>query len=59
MRQPRAVICVETGEVYRTAQEAADAVDGNKNRIQEICTGKRKSHKGYRWRYVEVAACTL
>lgn len=48
----RAVRCKETGEVYRTAKEAAKAVAGSDKHIQACCVGRRITHKKLSWEYV-------
>ncbi len=46
------VICVDTGVVYDTMQEAALAVDlKNYDSIWKACTGKQKKAKGFTWKY--------
>lgn len=42
----RAVLCIETGEVFKSAHIAGRHVD-------EVCKGIRKTAGGYHWRYVE------
>lgn len=49
----RAVQCVETGVIYPTLLDAAAAVGGTQNNIYRACSGERKTHKGYHWRYAE------
>lgn len=49
----RAVLCVETGIVYETMTQAANAVKGNRNRIRESCLSEHKTSGGYHWRYIE------
>lgn len=46
----KAVECVETGEVYESASEAARQL-GVKNHISECCNGKRQTCAGYHWRF--------
>lgn len=41
----RAVECVETGEVFKSAEDAG-------GHVWEVCNGRRKTTKGYHWRYV-------
>jgi len=43
-----------TGEIiskYESTIEAANAVGCNNGKISECCTGKRKTTRGYSWRY--------
>ena len=49
----RKVICVETGEIYRSAQEAAVKLRGDKASIRACCEGRRRTHKGLRFEYAE------
>lgn len=48
----KAVICVETEEVYESASEAARQL-GVKNHISECCKGHRKTCAGYHWRFYD------
>lgn len=52
----RPVVCIDTGATYPSVAEAARAVGGNKQNITNCCQGKRRSHKGLRWKYAEVSA---
>ena len=46
------VMCVETNEIYNSIKEAAEAKKLQASHIGEVCSGKRKTHGGYRWRFV-------
>jgi hypothetical protein len=48
----RAVRCVDTGEIFRTAREAAEKISGSDKHIQACCVGRRATHKKLRWEYV-------
>lgn len=50
----KAVLCVETGKVYRTAHEAGRMLNLDFSSICRCCRGKSKRVGGYHWRYVEV-----
>ena len=51
----RPVICMETGERFKSATEAASTLDhGNSSIIIGCCRGRRNTHKGYHWKYAEV-----
>ena len=50
------ILCVETGKVYSSIAEAADAVGANKPNICNCCKGKRKTAAGYHWRYAKEAS---
>jgi hypothetical protein len=39
------------GVSFPTMAEAADAVGGKLREIWSVCNGKRRSHRGYGWRY--------
>lgn len=45
------VLCIETGVVYRTAKEAAEAVGGSDKHIQACCKGRRARHMKLTWAY--------
>ncbi|WP_298061692.1 NUMOD3 domain-containing DNA-binding protein [uncultured Rikenella sp.] len=45
------VQCIETGEIFNSIAEAEKIK--NTNNISCCCSGKRKSTKGYHWRYYE------
>lgn len=52
----RPVRCVDTGEVFNSARNAARAVGGCSQNIVKCCQGKRGHHKGLRWAYAEEVA---
>lgn len=45
------VICIDTGEVFYTMEEAAKAKGIQKANIWKVCKGHRKTAGGLRWRY--------
>lgn len=45
------VICVETGVIYNSVSEAADALKVSASHISSCCRGKRKACGGYHWEY--------
>lgn len=51
-RNSRAVVCIETQQVYESASEAARQL-GIKNHISECCRGTRKTCAGYHWQYAQ------
>jgi hypothetical protein len=51
----REVMCIETGEKFRSAKEAAASVFGSDKNIQACCVGRKKRHKGFTWRYTDVS----
>lgn len=49
----RAVICIETGEIFESASDAARNINGtSQSKINMVCNGKRNTCGGYHWRYV-------
>lgn len=46
------VLCVETGVVYETVTDAAEAVKTDSGNISYVCKGKRHTAGGYHWAYV-------
>lgn len=51
-----AVLCVETGEVFKSLREAAKATGANPPNICNCCKGKKKTAAGFHWQYAEVNA---
>lgn len=51
-RVPKKVLCVETGEIFNTAKDAANNVKVCKQMISFACCGRRKTAGGYHWRYL-------
>lgn len=49
----RPVVCLDTGERYASAAEAARAVGGHNQNIVKCCQGKRNTTKGLAWAYAE------
>lgn len=51
------VRCVETGQVFQSAQAAAkyinNAEGGTQQSILKCCRGERKSARGYHWKYAD------
>ena len=43
---------VETGEVFRTAEECAKKIDGNHRHINDCLRGRQKTHRGFHFRYI-------
>jgi hypothetical protein len=39
------------GEPFSTLSEAAESVGGTISGVWDVCNGKKKSHRGYGWRY--------
>lgn len=49
----RRVVCVETGQTFRTAYEAARYLKLDVSNIYRVLRGDRKSHGGYTFDYVD------
>lgn len=51
----KAVLCVETGCVYKNARMASAETGANYTTISEVCNGKRgkTTAGGYHWRFIE------
>lgn len=47
------VICVETGQIFRTAYEAANEMNLNQPNISSVCLKKRKTTGGYHFEFVK------
>ena len=47
----RAVVCVETGEVFSSIKEAADSIDTTRVNVSRCVNGRNKTAGGYRWQY--------
>lgn len=47
------VLCVETGKIYSCIKVAAEDTGCFATGITAVCRGKRKTHGGYRWQYVD------
>lgn len=52
-KNAKAVICVETGIVYSSGREAAEATGGNSTAISQVLCGRAKTSGGYHWRYAD------
>ena len=49
----RKVVCMETGEVFKSASEAARWVGVDTTSICKVCKGKHKHAKGFKFKYFE------
>lgn len=47
------ILCVETGIVYNTLQEAADSCQGQKSNLSAVLHGRLSTHRGFHWRWVD------
>lgn len=50
-KNAKAVRCIDTGVVYATSIEAAQATGAQASKITSVCRGKRKAAGGCRWEY--------
>ena len=55
-KKARSVICLETGEKFRCAKEAAEKMKLSDKHIQACCVGRRPRHGGYTWKYENVSS---
>lgn len=49
----RRIICVETGIVYQSLQEAANTIGIHRSGISNVLLGKNKTAGGFHWEYYE------
>ena len=54
LARQRNIYCVETGEIFNSAKEAADAYNLHPGHITSCCRGKRKTSGKLHWKYWEV-----
>lgn len=47
------ILCIETNVIYDSFADAARKTGLNRTKIVSVCTGKRKSTGGYRFKYAE------
>lgn len=50
-KKAKAVLCIELDKFFRCAKDAALELGCSDKHIQACCTGRRKTHHGYRWAY--------
>lgn len=50
-RPPRPVMCIETGEIYKSSRAAGNALNKDSSSIYKCCEGTRKKAHGFTWRY--------
>ena len=48
----KAVLCIETGLVYHSTQEASRQTGVNNTGISKVCNGRRLTAGGYHWKFV-------
>lgn len=44
-------MCIETGIIYPSINEASRQTGADRNTIADVCKGKLKTAKGYHWKY--------
>lgn len=49
----RSVICIETGQCFKSAKEAAFEVNCGRTNIVEALRGRSKTAGGYHWKYAD------
>lgn len=47
-----AILIKETGDIYDTTREVAEAIGGQQSNVVDVLNGRRKSHKGYSFEYI-------
>lgn len=53
----KAVLCIDTGEVFTSIKEAALVTNSSRHRISDVCLGKRPRTNNLRWCFVDTP-CT-
>lgn len=48
----RAVICIETGEIFTSVKEAADSIGTTRVNVSRCVNGKNKTAGGFHWRHL-------
>jgi len=48
----KSVICINTGEIYESASDAARKINGDSSLISKVCSGKRKHYRGLLWKFL-------
>ena len=52
-RKTKKVKCIENGNNYNNAMECADDLGINRDGVQSVCNGSRKSYKKYHFEYID------
>lgn len=52
-RKTKAVMCVETGEIFDSIKEAAEKTGFNELSIRKCCTNQNITNKGLHWQYLD------
>jgi hypothetical protein len=48
----RAVICIETGEIFTSVKEAADSIGTTRVNVSRCVNGQNKTAGGFHWRHL-------
>ena len=46
------VMCIETGEAFKSLSECAEKMNCDRRNIQRVCIGKYKQTKGYTFKFI-------
>ena len=52
----RAIVCIETGEVFISSNEVARAMNLSQGNVSAVARGERKHTKGYHFKYIDKGA---
>lgn len=55
-RAKKKVLCVDTGEIFESATDAAKSVNGYQGAISSVCRNERNTYKGKHWKYLKDTA---
>ncbi len=55
----RAIICVDTGEIFPTSIAAGEAKKTSPSHITSVCKGRRKIAGGFKWAYKDSSVTTI
>lgn len=47
------IICLETGQIFRTTREAAEEMGLDSSNISKVCNGKRKTCHGFHFEFIK------
>ena len=53
LHRRKPVMCIETGKMYCSQEEAAKDIGGCGSQLGRCCNGKRKTYKGFHWKYIK------
>ena len=51
-RKLKRVLCVETGKVYDSVKECAEAIDGKEFSVYNVCRDQNKTYKKMHFKYI-------